>query len=149
MKNVHEPAISQEIIQRFEKLTPASQRQWGKMDVAQMMAHVSSALEINLGDREGKRGLMAKLFGKMAKKSVTNEKPFKQGLPTDPSFVVTDSRDFNKERERVIALIKRLSASDPEKLAANAHPFFGKMTAQEWNNLNYKHFDHHLRQFGA
>jgi hypothetical protein len=149
MKNIHDVAVLQEIRQRFDKLKHDTQRQWGKMDVAQMMAHLGNALEANLGDVVQKQAFMGKIFGRMAKKSVTNEQPFKQGLPTDPHFVVTDVRDFNKEKERVLALITRLHSSDPEALAKNIHPFFGKMTTQEWNNLNYKHLDHHLRQFGA
>ncbi|MEP6513238.1 MAG: DUF1569 domain-containing protein [Parafilimonas sp.] len=27
------------------------------------------------------------------------------------------------------------------------HPFFGKLKAEEWRTLTYKHLDHHLRQF--
>jgi hypothetical protein len=29
------------------------------------------------------------------------------------------------------------------------HPFFGKMSSQEWAMFAYKHLDHHLTQFGA
>jgi hypothetical protein len=29
------------------------------------------------------------------------------------------------------------------------HPFFGPMTHQSWGRFSYRHFDHHLRQFGA
>jgi Protein of unknown function (DUF1569) len=149
MKNLHDLATLNEITGRLNQLNPNTQRQWGKMDVAQMMAHCSNALEVNLGDRVGRQGLMAKLFGKLAKKSVVSEKPFKQGLPTDPNFVITDAREFEKEKQRLTELVSRLSNSDPEALAQNAHPFFGKMSAQEWNTLNYKHLDHHLRQFGC
>jgi len=149
MKNIHEPATLQEIINRFEKLTPATQRQWGKMDVAQMMAHLSNALEGSLGDRAQKQVFIGKIFGGIAKKSITNDKPFKQSLPTAPDFLVADPKDFNKEKQRLTTLIKRLSAAKPETLATQVHPFFGRMTAQEWDIVNYKHIDHHLRQFGA
>jgi hypothetical protein len=29
------------------------------------------------------------------------------------------------------------------------HSFFGRLTAQAWAILMYKHLDHHLRQFGV
>ncbi len=32
---------------------------------------------------------------------------------------------------------------------AATHPFFGSMTRSSWGVLGYKHFDHHLRQFGV
>jgi hypothetical protein len=149
MESLNTPATLAKFTERINKLKPDSPRQWGKMSVAQMLAHCCNALETNLGDKEGKRGIMAMIFGRLAKKSVTSLQPFKQGLPTDPSFMVTDDRDFNKEKERLIKLLNRLSASDPHVLAQNKHPFFGQMTAEEWNTLNYKHLDHHLRQFGV
>lgn len=149
MKNIHEQATLQEILTRIDTLSPATQRQWGKMNVSQMLAHCANALEVNLGDKVYKRGLAGRLFGRLAKRSIVGPKPFKQGLPTDPNFVIANSREFDMEKQRLVSLIKRLSASDPQLLAANAHPFFGPMTAGEWNILNYKHLDHHLRQFGA
>ena len=37
----------------------------------------------------------------------------------------------------------------PEEREWPAHPFFGTMTKASWARLSYRHFDHHLRQFGA
>ena len=34
-----------QILSRIEKLTPNSQRQWGKMNVAQMLAHCNIYME--------------------------------------------------------------------------------------------------------
>ena len=31
----------------------------------------------------------------------------------------------------------------------NPHPIFGAFTHQQWGQLQYKHLDHHLRQFGV
>jgi Protein of unknown function (DUF1569) len=149
MDSLQDPAVIADFTKRIEKLTPNSQRQWGKMDVAQMLAHCATAMETNMGERKSKQSFMGKLFGKMAKKSVVNAKPFKQGLPTDPGFVVKGEKDFHAEKLRVISVLKRVSVSDPEQLAKTPHPFFGMMNAEEWNTLNYKHLDHHLRQFGA
>jgi len=149
MKNIHDSATEQELQNRLNQLKPDTQRQWGKMDVAQMMAHCSTALETNLGDRMIKQGLMGKIFGKMAKKSIVGDKPFKKGLPTDPGFVIREPKNFEIEKQRLSALITRLSKSKQEAIAQNPHPFFGKMTPDEWNALNLKHLDHHFRQFGV
>ncbi len=149
MKNIHTPEVLSELKARILTLTPASQAQWGKMDVAQMMAHCSAAIEANLGEGAGKQGLLGKIFGKMAKKSVVSDQPFKQGLPTDKSFVISGAKEFEQEKQRLTTMLSRLSATAPAHLTKNPHPFFGKMTENEWNSLNYKHMDHHLRQFGA
>ena len=41
MKNLFEPATVEEVKQRMAQLRPDSERQWGKMNVAQMVAHCS------------------------------------------------------------------------------------------------------------
>jgi hypothetical protein len=147
MDSLQNPATLQQFIFRINMLTPDSQRRWGKMNVSQMLAHCSNALEVNLGDKVRKQHLMGKLLGRMAKKNIVSETPFKQGLPTDPTFIVTDHRDFEHEKKRLLALLTRFSTGQAKD--DSIHPFFGKMTSDEWNTLNYKHLDHHLRQFGV
>jgi hypothetical protein len=49
MKNLFERETVDEVIVRIDKLQPATQRQWGKMDVPQMMAHCSAALDMASG----------------------------------------------------------------------------------------------------
>ena len=44
MKNLFESDTVNEILSRIDKLQPASPRQWGKMDSAQMLAHCSAAM---------------------------------------------------------------------------------------------------------
>ena len=49
MENLFEQETVRKTISRIDKLQPASQRQWGKMDVAQMMAHCSITMDIASG----------------------------------------------------------------------------------------------------
>ena len=49
MKTLFEREAVDEVCSRIDKLQPAVQRQWGKMDVAQMMAHCSAALDMATG----------------------------------------------------------------------------------------------------
>jgi hypothetical protein len=137
-----------EVVRRIQALKPDSKAQWGKMDVAQMLAHCQVPLEIATGQRTMKRGLIGLLFGRMAKKKLAGPEPFKRGLPTAPEFVVRDQRDFAAEREKLLALVQSFQRRGPEALARE-HPFFGPMTTTEWDRLQWKHLDHHLRQFGA
>jgi hypothetical protein len=149
MKNIYEPATLGEITQRIDTLTPDTQRQWGTMDVAQMMAHCCNTLEVALGDKLPKGSFMGKIFGRFVKGVITSEKPFKPGMPTDKSFIVKDARDFSKEKNKLIHLVTRLSTGGPSSMLNRKHPFFGPMTPHEWSNSTYKHIDHHLRQFGV
>jgi hypothetical protein len=80
---------------------------------------------------------------------MVNEVPYKQNLPTAPSFIRTEQYDFEKEKEGLKGHIKTIQEMGPEKLAATPSLSLGMLSATEWNNLLYKHIDHHLQQFGV
>ncbi|WP_207531902.1 DUF1569 domain-containing protein [Desertivirga arenae] len=149
MKSLFSPSESQHIISRLNKLTADSKPLWGKMNVAQMLAHCQWPLRIALGEQSVKRVLVGILFGGFARKQLVKPEPFRKSLPTAKEFVVTDQRDFVKEKLQLAALIEKFTKGGPEGLTEDPHPFFGRMTEQEWDVLQWKHLDHHLRQFGV
>ncbi len=149
MKNLFNAADSLEIRQRIDALRPDAQRQWGKMNVAQMLTHLSIAMENAAGVTPRKQMLLGRILGPIAKPFALGEKPFGKNGPTDPSFVVADARDFEAERSRLTGVIDKFIAGGSEQAAKQVHPFFGRLTGEQWGILTYKHIDHHLRQFGA
>ena len=150
MKSLFNSNDNNEIVQRIEKLSTSSEAQWGKMNVGQMLAHCQEPIKVAFGESKPKRGLIGMLFGGIAKKQlITNDQPFKRNLPTDKNFVIRDERNFEEEKTKLVALIKRFAEKGPEAISKEIHPFFGKLTVHEWNKLMHKHLDHHLRQFGA
>lgn len=146
VKNLFDPTIKQDIIVRINKLTPQSQSQWGKMDVAQMLAHCQMPLGVATGDHKLKGGFFLRLIGPLFKKQLYNDKPFKRDLPTDKSFKIADPRDFEKEKEKLIRMITDFSQTT---MSGEPHPFFGKLSKEQWSKGTWKHLDHHLRQFGV
>lgn len=149
MKNLFNVVDTNEIIERINKLTPDTKPLWGKMRVEQMLAHSQNPLAMALGDTKFKKGLMAFLFGKIGKRQLVKDEPFKKNLPTDPHFVVKTEKIFSEEKDKLTTLIQRFGNADPEEIAKRPHSFFGNLTADEWNMLQWKHLDHHLRQFGV
>jgi hypothetical protein len=148
-KNLFEPAAVNEITDRMAHLRPDSERRWGKMNAAQMLAHCSAAI----GMAEGKvtpRILLGRLLGPLAKKSlIMNGEPMRRNAKTEKSVLVTDERDFMVERQRLRESIDRFASGGPRICTKHPHFFFGPLTPVEWAVLNYQHLDHHLRQFGV
>jgi hypothetical protein len=138
-----------QLLVRIRGLSPSAQAAWGKMNVAQMLAHCHVAFRVALGELRLRRALIGVLFGKWAKKSLLRDKPFRRHLPTDKAFIVRDARDFATERDALVAIVERLRRGGPSVLTSEPHPFFGALTTDEWDALMAKHLDHHLRQFGA
>jgi len=149
MKNLFEKETVEEVASRIDRLQPATARQWGKMDVAQMMAHCSAALDMASGRLNLPRVFIGRLLGPLVKPIYSNEKPFSRNNPTDKKLVFSDQRDFAREREQLKVKIRQFCEGGEAQCTRHPHPFFGSLTPYEWSRGMYKHLDHHLRQFGA
>jgi len=149
MKTLFQPDAVDELISRIDKLQPTSSRQWGKMDVAQMMAHCSAALDMAAGRVNPPRILIGRVIGPLVKPIFTNEKPASKNSPTDKHLVVSDARDFAREQEQLKTRLRQFHQGGEERCTRHPHPFFGTLTPQDWSRGMYKHVNHHLRQFGA
>src|SRR5882724_2158511 len=104
MKTLFEKGMASEMIDRIEKLSSQSSRQWGKMDVAQMLAHCGNGLEMAMGVINPKRVFIGRLIGPMFKSKYTDEKPFDHTSPTSLEIKVTEHRDFSTQKHRLLSL---------------------------------------------
>ena len=66
VKNLFDHAVKQEITARINKTTPKSQRQWCKMEVAQMLDHFQMPLGM-AGEVKLKRSFFIKPVGPLFK----------------------------------------------------------------------------------
>jgi Protein of unknown function (DUF1569) len=149
MKNLFDAGVYNEIIQRIDKLTAQSQRQWGKMNVAQMLAHCKEAFKVPLSDKKIPRMFLGLLVGWMVKAKLYNDSPWKRNLPTAPNFIIKDERDFEKEKKELTSLINQFYNGGPGNVGRFPHPLFGSFTTEQWGKSMYKHLDHHFQQFGV
>jgi hypothetical protein len=149
MKNLFQPEAVDELISRINQLQPASARQWGKMDVAQMLAHCSAALDMASGRLNLRRVFIGRLLGPFVKPIYTNEKPLSRNSPTAKELVFSDPRDFAREQEELKVKLRQFHQGGEAQCTRHPHPFFGPLSPQDWSRGMYKHLDHHLRQFAA
>jgi hypothetical protein len=150
MKNCFDAQVTAELIDRINQLQPTSPAMWGKMSVDQMLAHCCVAYEMAFTDKHPKANLVMRfLLINFVKKGVVNEVPYKKNLPTAPAFRIKNEKNFAEEKVRLIAFLEQTLATGAAGFEGKESPSFGPMTAKEWNNLLYKHLDHHLAQFGV
>lgn len=150
LPNIFSPSVSQDIIKRIQQLRPDSTPLWGKMSVSQMLAHCCVTYEYVYDNKHPKPGFMQGLLLKwFVKGKVIGEAPYSKSGPTGPDFIISDSRDFEVEKARLIAYIERTQKLGESYFEGRESHSFGKLTAQEWNNMFYKHLNHHLEQFGV
>jgi hypothetical protein len=147
MDSIFDKADNTKIIARINSLTPESQSLWGKMTVDQMLKHTNEALIIAFGEKELKVNFLMRLLGRILKKKVFNS-DFGKNSPTAPEFIFKEMYNFEVTKKELMYNFSRFEKGH-ESIKVADHPFWGKMTLEDWNKLMWKHVDHHLRQFGV
>ena len=151
MKNIFTPEISSEIINRINQLDASKSPQWGKMSADQMLAHCNVTYEmVYEPEKHSKPNAFTRFILKtFVKKAVISEKPYKGNGQTAPQFLITDQRNFEKEKDRLITYIEKTKELGENHFEGKESHSFGVLTKNEWNNMFYKHLDHHLNQFAV
>lgn len=146
MKSLFEPAAYQEIMDRLSSLDAQSTPLWGKMTVGQMAWHCQVPLRVAITNKQAEakwHPLMRWLF----KKSLYNDRPWRKNLPTSPFAKAVEPKDFERELPILQGLVREFHQLKSRE-QWNQHPLFGSFSPHQWGQLQYKHLDHHLRQFG-
>ncbi len=150
MKNLFSKQDMAEMLGRLDRLTPQSTRLWGKMSVSQMLAHCNVTYEMVYDNRHPKPNpLMRLILRLLVKKKVVSETPYKPNGPTAPAFLVKVDKDFETEKARLADYIRRTQELGADYFDQKESLSFGRLSKAEWNNMFYKHLDHHFRQFGV
>jgi hypothetical protein len=149
-KNLFDAKESQETIDRINKLSHETPNLWGKMNVAQMLAHCNVAYELVYTEKHPKpKGFKKFMIKLLAKNVVVGPKPYKKNSRTAPMFVISDQREFDFEKQRLINHLQRTQQLGADHFEGKESHAFGALSAAEWNTLFSKHLDHHLQQFGV
>lgn len=150
LPSIYSKEICTSIIARINQLNPSTPALWGKMDVAQMLAHCNVTYEMLYEDKHKRPNFVVRFILKLlVKPLVTGEKSYKKNTHTAPAFLIADKKQFEAEKTRLIAYIQRTQQLGAKHFEGLASLSFGKLTSNEWNNLFYKHLDHHFTQFGV
>jgi len=152
MKNILNEKDRNNIINRIQNLLPDSKKQWGKMNVNQMICHVSDQIKMSIGV------IKTKFVGNFILKTLVKRMAL-LGMPIPKGKVQTVKElnqekdgtkptEFEKDKRLLIELIKDFDKSYliEKKIV---HPAFGSMNKSQWGRLAYLHLDYHLKQFSA
>lgn len=149
-KNLLQPEAKEEMLTRISKLHKDSQRQWGKMNVNQMLYHTAAGFKMVYGE------ITSAPKGNWFSRQMMRFFILKTDFPTPKEKAETfpeintvalgiNPTDFEAERKILFHLVKNF----PEKPTQPTSPLLGKMTTENWARLHYTHLDHHLKQFGV
>mgnify|MGYP003818429305 FL=1 len=151
LPNIFDPAVSSQLKERLNKITPETRPLWGKMNAGQMLAHCNVSYEYvyEPGKYKPAPAFLKFIMKLLVKTKVINEEPYKQSSPTGPDFKIISDKNFEEEKERLNAFIEKTQSLGASYFEGKESHSFGKLHSTEWNNMFYKHLDHHFRQFGV
>jgi hypothetical protein len=148
--NIYTAPVIEQLVTRVNKLSPDSKPQWGKMSAGQMAAHCNVSYEMVYDNIHPKpNGIMRLILKLLVKDKVCGMEPYKRSSPTAPQFKIVGDRDFNAEKDRLINYLRKTQQLGEKTFEQKESHSFGKLNANEWNSMFYKHLDHHLTQFGV
>jgi hypothetical protein len=151
MKNIFDQTVTEELIERIDRLTPETKPLWGKMAVAQMLAHCNVTYEMVYEEEKHPKpnALVRFVLTQFIKEAVVGDKPYPRNGRTAPAFRIKSDKNFEEEKARLLALLHTTQQLGEDHFDGKASHSFGALTKKEWNTMFYKHLDHHLRQFGV
>jgi len=146
MPLLHDLQCRSRIETRLRSLRSDSKPMWGIMSVDQMLWHVNQGLALALGQIE--QPAQKTPLPRSVMKFLVLKVPWPKGAPTIPILEAKEQYDFEAQRTRCLGLLKtftRKALAEEWPLS----PIFGEVTGQFTSQLQAKHLDHHLRQFGV
>jgi hypothetical protein len=147
MRSVLDPVDRERILDRFRSLKPDAPARWGRMNAPRMLAHLSDQMRHALGDVPT-APIPGPLRLPILKHLIMFWAPWPKGRITGPpEAFVTVPTTWQADLATFEGLVARFAAD--ERQTAPDHASFGSMTRQSWGYFCHRHFDYHLKQFGA
>lgn len=134
-------------------LDPNQEPQWGKMNVQQMIEHMSDSIKIATQKDKHDKIITPEDKLESSYRFLKSDKPFRENtknvLLSDnpPAARGNTLEDSIIELEKELGDFKQFFQEDPGKTTTN--PFFGHLNYGDWVQLLHKHAQHHLKQFAA
>jgi len=148
MSSIFDSQVRTAIMDRISRLTPGRKPVWGRFTAPEMVCHVSCDLRQGLGEFEAgpPSGPLTRFPLNWLAIHVL---PWLKGKgKSPPEFLATRPTTWAADVGRLRELIQRFGARGPAA-AWPASRVFGSISGPSWGVMEYKHLDHHLRQFGV
>jgi hypothetical protein len=148
MASLFDARSREAILGRISRLSPDRAPLWGRFSAPEMVCHVSAGLRQGLGELQA-----GSPSGPMSHAPlnwlVIHVLPWPKGkAQSPPEFLTTRPTAWSDDVARLRELIRRFADRGPSA-DWPASRAFGRISGRSWGVLQYRHLDHHLRQFGA
>ncbi len=144
--------IAEEFIPLLRKLSDTSQAKWGKMNVQQMVEHLSFVFNASAIENDLKLSTPEEHLPKYLEFLYT-EKEFRENTKAPESIIGNEPMPLkNESLQKAIDELNKSIQYFISEFSTNGnlqtmHPVFGKLNFDQWVLMHYKHAIHHAKQF--
>ena len=155
MENIEQKAhfLRSEYTIKLSELDAEAPRKWGKMNVQQMIEHMSDYVRIANGKTPVETVVTPEDKLPRMQGFLASEKPFPENTPNvllgdEPAPVrLATKQEAVKELQDELDHFFTVHKNETDRKTSN--PFFGMLDFESQVQLLHKHATHHLRQFGV
>lgn len=123
--------------------------QWGVMTVSQMMQHCQEPIKVAYGTLHIKPHWKSYFFARFARKKLETPQFYHRDQSAIKEFIIKYEPDFEKAKAGLKDLVSRFAKEGHAAIKVTRHPLLGELSYHEWDVLQWKHLDYHLKQFGV
>lgn len=157
MQSLLDPTSREGLKERLANLRPDTPARWGKFDAPGMLSHLIQTMRVTAGEvampAEPTPWIVR---NPPLKQLLIYVLPFPKGLATSPVLLerpplapeARGDAEWEAELGELSRLLDRIGAHPPDA-PWPTHAAFGPLSGRDWGVLQYRHADHHLRQFGV
>ena len=147
MRTMFHDEHRQELLDRLRRVDPTRSPRWGRMMAGQVLPHLIDQMRITLGEVPC-NPIPGLLQYSPVREAALYWLPWPRGIKGPPEAFTTPPSTWAADLNTVQTLVDRLARRGPSG-SWPPHPRFGRMSGRDWGVFCYRHFDHHVVQFGG
>jgi Protein of unknown function (DUF1569) len=130
-----------ELLDEVRRLAARPTRHLGNWSLGQVCQHLAAAMNMAIDGPPFRPGLLLRLVGPLLKKWLIS-RPLRPGFnfPKTATVLIPQNSDVAAGVAAVEKAVARLQQNPQRK----PHPVFGRMTREEWDQLQFRHAEMHL-----
>lgn len=137
----------EDFIKRLGRISPDATPRWGTLTRQGMIQHIADTIRYSMG-RAGDMPDIGNAFMRriVAPLILNGVVPMPRNIkappyPTRPSL--DDAETLHAMLDEYLGLVQA------GEFTPKPHPVFGEIGIDGWAKMHYRHFEHHLKQFGV
>ncbi len=137
-----------QLLARLAGVNRAQPPLWGGLTAPAMVAHLCDQLRMALGEHRCAPVPGVWRYAPFREAFLNLRFLWEKGMQGPPEAFVTAPTSWEDDLATLRELLECVLTHEPEGDWPE-HPNLGRMSRRAWGVFTYRHFDHHLRQFGV